>query len=332
MTYNHGPWIDVHSHPGQCFLGGLPHDSRLLAALGGDRSVERISSARDGELSVVNASTVADLLVIGPNTSGGIEALREFKKGEARQDHDRQLESLRRLALEDGLHPVLGPQDIKNDADGSVGVFISCEGGDFLEGDLAGLQSAYDTGVRSVTLVHYRVNELGDIQTEAPRHGGLTGLGREVVTAMNGLGMIVDLAHATMDATAAAVEVSTHPVMISHSHLAGPGAAHPRLLSVEHAKLVSDAGGLIGAWPSGVVLTSLDDYCEEICRMVEVIGIDHVAIGSDLDANYRPVLTDYKQFPELAQGLERLGMSSAEVDQIMGGNFIRLFETVCAIG
>ena len=135
----------------------------------------------------------------------------------------------------------LGPDDIHaSAADGTPGAFVSCEGGDFLDGGLDGLGHVHARGVRSITLVHYRVNELGDIQTEAPRHGGLTSFGKEVVAAMNSLGMIVDLAHATFDATVDALEVSSAPILISHSHLARPGADHPRLLSEEHARMVAD--------------------------------------------------------------------------------------------
>lgn len=328
MTQPHGPWIDLHAHPGQCFLGGLADSSPLVRGLGREYSLERIRSASVGEVSVVNASTVADLLVIGVNADGGVGAVRDFEPGEASADHDRQLTALNVLLDEPDLHPVLHPDDIVSDPTGSTGVFISCEGGDFLEGETSGLQEAYHRGVRSVNLVHYRVNELGDIQTEAAVHGGLTGIGKEAVRVMNALGMIVDLAHATFAATLDALEESSDPVMISHSHLARPGAEHPRLLSVEHAKAVADAGGIVGAWPSGVVLTSLEEYCQEICRMVDAIGIDHVGIGSDLDANYKPVLTKYEQFPEVANQLGVLGMNSGEVDQVLGGNFVRVFNQV----
>ena len=64
--------------------------------------------------------------------------------------------------------------------------------------------------------------------------------------------------------------------------------------------------------------------------MVDVVGVGHVAIGTDLDANYRPVLTDYDQFPDVAAGLIARGLNADEVDQILGGNFIRLFEQTVA--
>lgn len=180
-----------------------------------------------------------------------------------------------------------------------------------------------------ITLVHYRVNELGDIQTETPHHGGLTAFGGEVVTEMNRLGMIIDLAHATFETTVGALEVSADPIVISHSHLSGPGSDHPRLLTDDHALVVADAGGLVGAWPAGVTSTTLAEYVDEICRLVELIGVEHVAIGSDLDANYRPVLTEYSQFNDVASLLTGRGFASAEVDAVLGGNVVQLFAAVC---
>lgn len=331
MTSEHGPWVDVHAHPGRCFLGGLPAASPFVQAFGPDDSVDRVRSSAAGEVAVVNTATVADLAVIGPNGSGGLGASRDFEPGEAEHDHERQLAAVDSLLEHHDIRAVLAPDDVAAAAADSVpGAFVSCEGADFLDGRLDGLERAYDRGVRSITLVHYRVNELGDIQTEAPKYDGLTEFGRDVVAEMNELGMIVDLAHATFAATVDALEASSAPILISHSHLAAPGSDHPRLLSEQHAQMVASAGGVIGAWPAGVTLTSISDYCDEICRMVDVVGIDHVAIGTDLDANYRPVLTDYEQFPEVAAGLSSRGLDAAEVDQVLGGNFIRLFREVVA--
>ncbi|MEZ5380736.1 MAG: membrane dipeptidase [Microthrixaceae bacterium] len=328
----HGPWIDIHGHPGRCFLGGLDAGSPLVQLLGGDEAAVRVGSASAGEVSVVAAASVADLAVLGMNDEGGLYAERQFAPGEAAADHGRQLAAIQALAAMHDVELVLGCDDIPGGDLGRTGVLVTCEGGDFLDGRLEGLEVAYGQGVRSVTLVHYRVNELGDIQTDDAVHGGLTGFGREVVREMNRLGMIVDLAHATFDATVQALEESSAPLMISHSHLAGRGADHPRLLTEEHARVVASAGGLIGAWPTGIVMETLDDFCDEICRLIDLVGLGHVAIGTDLDANYRPVLTSYEQFPEVAAGLARRGMTSTEVDRVLGGNFLDLFGVVEAGG
>ncbi len=328
VPFAHGPWVDVHSHPGCGFLGGLAADHRLVRTFGGDQSAERVPTAADGGVTTVNVSTVADLAVLGSSRTG-LAAVRPFEPGEAAAEHARQIRAVSKILDHQQVMPVLTAGDIAEaHSSGRTGVFVSCEGADFLDGDGTGLASAYVDGVRSITLVHYRVNELGDIQTEESVHGGLTVFGREVVAEMNRLGIIVDLAHATFDATADALDASTAPIMISHSHLAAPGADHPRLLSEQHARMVADAGGIIGAWPSGVSSSTLGDYVDEICRLIDVVGTGHVAIGTDLDANYRPVLTSYEQFPEVAALLGERGLSGTEIDDVLGGNFVRLFEAV----
>lgn len=324
----HGPWVDLHAHPGRCFLAGYADTSPLVAQLGRSQVAQSITAAAEAGVCCVSTSTVADLAVLRPNASGGLGAGREFEAGEARADHETQLVGLA-TALE-SVRIVTTADDIAVAHDDKAGsAFISCEGADFLDGDLEGLKPAFDVGARLITLVHYRINELGDIQTEAPRHGGLTPFGQEVVTEMNRLGVIVDLAHATFETTVGALEASVDPIVISHSHLAGPGSAHPRLLTNDHARIVADAGGLVGAWPAGVTATTLGEYVDEICRLVELIGVDHVAIGSDLDANYRPVLTEYSQFNDVASLLAGRGFSQAETDSVLGGNVVALFAAVC---
>lgn len=325
----HGPWVDVHAHPGRTLLTGLSRSAPAVQLLGPEDSGERLQSARTAGVAAVNASAVADLPVLGVRPDGGLHASRPFEPGEAWADFRRQLDALEASLAAPGVRPVLAPADIvAAAATGEVGAVLGCEGGDFLEGDAGRLADVATRGLRTVTLVHYRPNELGDIQTDDPMHGGLSPAGREVVREMNRLGMIVDLAHATFGTTVDTLEVSTRPIMISHSHLARPGASHPRLLSEKHAAAVAEAGGLIGAWPAGIVAQTLDDFCDEICRLVDLVGVDHVGVGTDMDANYRPVLTSYDQFPDVAARLRSRGMTSAEVDQVLGGNFLSLFEAV----
>ena len=115
---------------------------------------------------------------------------------------------------------------------------------------------------------------------------------------------------------------------MSHSHLDHPERSHPRLLSDDHACAVADGGGLIGAWPSGVTSATVDDFVDEILRLVTLIGVDHVAIGTDLDANYRPVLTAHDQYATLADHLASRGLAPAEVDQVLGANVVALYRAV----
>ncbi len=334
MTRTRSPRVDVHAHPGRCFLGGIPEADPARTVLGSAEAVAGFRRAEDAGMAAVSFATVADLRVL-QLVGSRFAAAREFAPGEAYADHQRQLEAILDVARQVDATVVSGADDIlRLHRTGQTGLLVTCEGADFIEDGADAdaferVHEAHAAGVRSITIVHYRQNRYGDLQTEPPFHHGLSAAGRQLVAVMNDLGMIVDLAHASFETTVDAVGVSRHPVMISHSHLAGPRSDHPRLVTDEHARAVSDAGGLIGAWPSGVVSETLDDFIDEVVRLVELVGVEHVAIGTDLDANFRPVLTEYGQFDDLDSGLAARGLGAEDIDRVLGGNAVDLIRTVC---
>lgn len=331
MTATRAPWVDVHAHPGRCFLAGLGGDDPLVGMLGSVDLEAALSAAEDAGLAAVTLSTVADLRVLAPDPVKGLRAVRDFGPGESYADHWRQLAAMGQIL--DGLHvPIaMSAADIEHArASGHIAVLLACEGGDFLDDGLEALAEARSLGASSLTLVHYRVNRIGDVQTEEPVHGGLTGFGREVVAECNRLGMVIDCAHATLATTLGVLEVSGQPIMISHSHLDHANSHHPRLLSPAHARSVAEAGGLIGGWPSGVTSTSLADFADEVARLADLVGTGHVAIGTDMDANYRPVLASYAEFAMLPELLTARGLSGTDSDKILGGNALDLLRIVTA--
>jgi membrane dipeptidase (peptidase family M19) len=99
---------------------------------------------------------------------------------------------------------------------------------------------------------------------------------------------------------------------------------HPRLMTAPHAAAIAEAGGLVGAWPCGITSRSLADFGTEIIRLTEAAGPDHVALGTDLDGNYRPVLTSYDQLDDLASLLQARDLPATHVNQILGGNALTL--------
>jgi membrane dipeptidase len=329
MAATGAPWVDVHAHLGRCFLAGLDAGDPMAGLLGGQDVAVALSAAREAGMAAVTLSTVADLRVLAPDPVKGLRAAREFSPGEAYADHRRQLAGIGELLARLGTPVAVTAEDIHDAwSGGQTAVLVGCEGGDFLEGRLEALAEARALGASSLTLVHYRVNAIGDVQTEEPVHGGLTAFGREVVAECNRLGVVIDCAHATFETTVGVLESSRRPVMVSHSHLDHPGRHHPRLLSPAHARTIADAGGLIGAWPSGVTSTSLADFADELARLADLVGPGHVAIGTDMDANYRPVLTSYADFVVLPRLLADRGLSGADTDQILGTNALGLLRTV----
>lgn len=170
-----------------------------------------------------------------------------------------------------------------------LAVIQSVEGAHFLEGKLERLTIAYSRGLRHLGLLHDNDASvpLGDVYTNPPQWGGLTAVGSDVIKECNKLGILVDLTHASNDTINAALKVATKPVIISHTGLdtqLGQNTnmakmMRPRLISKEQAKIVADAGGIIGVW------THLADtplaYAQNIRALVDVVGIDHVGIGTD---------------------------------------------------
>ena len=172
---------------------------------------------------------------------------------------------------------------------GQPTVVQAVEGGHFLEGKLERLEEAHGRGLRVLGLLHDNdaIPPLGDIYT-APAHlGGLTGLGARVIQECNRLGILVDLTHASTVTVAAALKVSTRPMVFSHTGLdtrlgSNPGMGQmmrPRLIGKEHARTIAGAGGLVGVWTH--LVDSPAEYVQAIRDMVDVVGIDHVCIGTD---------------------------------------------------
>lgn len=301
----------------------------MVAALGAASVQDAVRAARAAGMTALMLATVSDFAVLRPDHVTGLRAHRDFRPGEAYADHRRQLEAIRRDIAAAGAEVATSAAGVDRAAgNGRTVVLLGCEGGDFLDGDLRRLEEARAAGVTVLTLVHYRVNDIGDVQTEPPVHGGLSRFGRAVVAECNRLGVVVDCAHASFGATMAVLEVSSQPVIISHGQLGRAGTAHPRLLTTAHVAAVAAAGGLIGAWPAGLTSRSLADFGTEIIRLTEVAGPGHVAIGTDLDGNYRPVLTSYHQLADLAGLLRDRGLPAAQVRQILGGNATELLHRI----
>lgn len=322
--------IDLHCHPGMFFFEGMTSEDpgvQRMAAMAGFME-QTVADMTAGQLSTALFATVADVDLIGMNERG-LYSRREYREGEAYASHLRQIALLQNMVDTGLVAPVRTVSDLSAaKRAGKIGAIFTCEGGDFLEEKAERLSEAWDAGVRSIQLVHYHVNQLGDIQTEEPKHRGLSEFGRETITEMNRLGMIIDMAHATFETTRDVAELTSQPIMVSHSYVADEGIQHPRLLSEEHTRMVADTGGLVGAWPTGIGNPDFPSFIRQLLRLVDLIGIDHVALGTDMDANYQPVFTNYRQLPYIPIALKRHGMSDEELIKVLGGNFMRVFATV----
>jgi membrane dipeptidase len=117
-----------------------------------------------------------------------------------------------------------------------------------------------------------------------------------VIQACHRLGFVCDVAHATEDTVKQAIKVATKPLLLSHTALAGSRAMGPtplsgRQVSHNHARAIAETGGSIGIWH---FFPSLEKYVEGLKEMADVVGVDHVSIGTDQQV--RPgALQDYAQ-------------------------------------
>jgi len=309
--------IDVHAHPGRFHRDGR-------------RVEERISEMTAAGISASFFSVSTDRAIIRRDPEvGRPRAQREFEPGESYNDTYNRLAVLDEWFRAGRLLPVLTPDDIERAKQlGRPGALRAAEGADFLEGRLDRVREAYDRGIRSIQLVHYHINEVADIQTEEPRHKGLTDFGKQVIREMNRLGMIVDVAHATEKVTRDVARITTKPIILSHTALRRTPRPYTRLIYADHARVVTGTNGLIGLWPAGK--GALDRWIRRFQRLADLVGPQYLALGTDMDGLRNTVFGDYRELPDFATALLDAGFSREETVGLLGGNFMRVFGEIAA--
>lgn len=217
-------------------------------------------------------------------------------------------------------------------AGGRVALLAGVENGQALEGRLENVARLRALGARYLTLTWMHSNELGDAAGGEALHGGLSAFGGEVVAAMERAGMIVDLAHAAPTTFRDAVALAQGPVVVSHAGTEARGA-HPRNVSDEQIRAIAGTGGLVGIAfmpaylspqnPAAADVATIADHLE---RIVEVAGVEHAALGSDLDGvPSLPIgIRGVEDLPRVAEELEQRGFAGAELAKILGENWLRV--------
>jgi membrane dipeptidase len=266
------------------------------------------------------------------------------KPGDARDNFLHWLTAIDAQLEKGHIHRALNLKDLQAAHDhGQPTIVQTVEGSHFIEGRLDRVEEAYKRGLRHLQLLHERddmVSPLGDTNTPPAHLGGLTAFGAEVVKECNRLGILVDLAHASHETVLAALKMATQPLIVSHTSLDTHTGKNPRmfemmkprLIGKEHAKVVADAGGVVGVWTK--LADSLPDFAQSVKEMVDAVGIDHAGIGSDTDLlSSRVGQGTNKAWPGLTGGFfqavvgEMLhqGFTPADIGKVGGGNFCRVF-------
>lgn len=223
-------------------------------------------------------------------------------------------------------------------AAGLHAVFIGVQGGNCLDHDLSDLERLEPQQVLRVTLVHLSNSTLGVTSSPAAGLGGnkgLTDLGRAYIERLNAQKIFVDLAHISREGFFDAVEVhdKSQPLMVTHTGIDGV-YAHWRNITDEQMRAVADTGGCIGVMLQSSFLgkgkvsaSTVVDHLERIC---DVVGEDVAAIGTDYDGAIiaPPDLRTIVELPRLAQAMLDRGWSGERIQKILGGNFLRVVESL----
>jgi len=216
---------------------------------------------------------------------------------------------------------------------GFPGIILSIEGGDPLEGKPESLEEFHRLGVRLITLLHYRINEIGDTMTSPPRYNGLTPAGRKIVERMQSLGMVVDVAHAHKATLKDIVSITARPVIDSHTGPCDVSAVSrclARLRSWEEMELVAKTGGMVGSWPLAFgPKKTFHDWAVELMEMRKRIGIEHIGIGTDDGGRLPATVKGYKDvrsLGNLVNALSDVGFSTSDIAAVLGGNFLRVLK------
>ena len=215
---------------------------------------------------------------------------------------------------------------VQHPGSGLLAAVLATEGLHPLEGQLENVDKLYEAGFRITGLTHFFDNELGG-SAHGWDKGGLTPFGRQVVQRLEEKKILVDLAHASPKVIDDVLAMAQRPVLVSHTGVQGtcPG---PRNLSDAHVKAIAARGGVIGiAYFHGAVCDlSAAGILRAIQHAVKLVGVKHVALGSDFDGAIR-VAFDTTGLVLLTQGLLDAGFHETDIADIMGGNVRRLLLT-----
>lgn len=224
----------------------------------------------------------------------------------------------------DDVGNVLRQRSVPNPAP-PIGALFSAEGLHNLEGDLSNLQVLYDAGLRMAGLTHFFDNALaGSMHGE--EKGGLTDMGRDAIRQMEEMGMIVDIAHCSETCVTDILAMAQRPVVSSHGGVQATCDVN-RNLSDDHIRGVAATGGVIGIgyWEGAVCDTSPAAIVRAMAHVRDLVGIEHVALGSDFDGTVL-VRFDTSGLIHVTQGLMDAGFTEDEIRAVMGENAMRLIE------
>jgi membrane dipeptidase len=232
------------------------------------------------------------------------------------------------------LVPVKSYQEIIDaKQNGKAAGLLSIEGADVIEGRIELLGVFHRLGVRMVGLVHSLRNQLADGVADRRTGGRLSELGVQAVEELDRLGIIIDVSHLNDEGFWDVLEHTKNPVIASHSNSRAV-CNHPRNMTDEMITALAENNGVMGMnfAPAFVHPTeaTLEGVVDHIDHIVDLVGPDHVGLGSDYDGipSTPRGLEDVTKMPDITRELIKRGYLEEDIKKILGGNHLRLFKTV----
>ncbi len=332
-------------------IDGLGFPGGVSGEEGSDLLAEELEHIRASGLSATHP-TVGEVGTMRP-LAAFEKVASEIKRWEA--EIDRHPDVLARVRTVDDIHAA--------GEHGRTGLIYGLQDGVAFEDDLDRLTTLHGLGVRIVQPTYNRRNLLGDGVME-PADAGLSFTGIEAIERMNALGISVDLSHCGRRTAADAIATSSRPVAFTHTGCAGL-VEHPRHRTDAELRAVAETGGVIGIFIMPYLARGRQPTAADVVAHLEhaldVVGSDHVAIGTDGNISPQQVTPEFverfremtrrrresgiaapyeteegylfagdlntpRRFETLAELLTERGHPEATVEKILGGNLLRLFD------
>ena len=222
------------------------------------------------------------------------------------------------------------PDEIaKNKATGRKSIVLGIENGKALEGYIGHVGHFAKRGVVYITLCHNGDNDVCDSAKGSQTHGGVSPFGREVIAEMNRWGLMVDLSHAHERSFYDALDLSSTPIVCSHSSCRAL-CDHPRNLTDDQMRALAAKGGVcqITLYP-GFLRTegqaTILDAMEHLDHAIRILGIEHVGLGTDFDGDGGVCgLADASEMTLFTRQLLLRRYTKSDIEAIWGGNFLRV--------
>lgn len=228
-----------------------------------------------------------------------------------------------------------GIEDLENNEKAEkISAFLTIEEGEAMEGSLDKLHHFYKRGVRLITLTWNHENQIGfpNIRYKS-RDRGLKPFGKDVVEAMNHLGMLIDVSHLSDGGFWDVAKISKEPFIASHSN-ARSVKVHPRNLSDDMLKALGNAGGVTGInfahyFLSEDPISKIEPMLEHMRHIINVAGIEALVLGTDFDGISSELeIENIGEIQRLIKAMEQAGFTTKEIEHITHKNGSRIIGEV----